>query len=126
MIMLDTNAILRFLLQDNQKMADSAEEQMLSKKYLVPIEVVAEVVYVLDKVYKTDRATIHFLIRTVLLNKNSVIPHHSVVEEAIDVYGKTKFDFVDCLMVGYAKHKGYEIFTFDKKLKKYLAANLDM
>lgn len=38
MILFDTNAILRFLLQDNREMADFVEEEMLKDEYLVPID----------------------------------------------------------------------------------------
>lgn len=74
----------------------------------------------LNKVYRIERAAIKRLIEIVLADRNSTIPGRLVVTESIQVYGETKFDFVDCLMVGYAKHEGHEIVTFDKKLKKYL------
>lgn len=88
-------------------------------------EVIAEAVYVLAKVYKTDRKTVHSLIDVVLSDENSTIPHQLLVEEAMDIYAQTKFDFVDCLMVGYAKYQGHAIVTFDKKLKKYLTRSLE-
>ena len=36
---------------------------------------------------------------------------------ALQVYSYTKFDFVDCLLTGYAKKEGSAIFTLDKKLQ---------
>lgn len=120
MIVLDTNAVLRFLLQDNPEMADIVENQMLQNEYLIPIEVVSEAVYVLDKVYKINRDTVQRLFHVILRDANSNIPYRKVVEEAIRVYSETKFDFVDCLMICYANVEGLEVLTFDKKLKNHL------
>jgi predicted nucleic-acid-binding protein len=44
-----------------------------------------------------------------------------VVLYALQVYASTTFDFVDCLLAGYAKEEGHTIFTFDKKLRKYVS-----
>ena len=52
MILLDANYILRYLLRDNEEMYLIAEEIILNNAYMVLNEVVAEVVYVLEKVYK--------------------------------------------------------------------------
>ena len=120
MIVLDTNAVLRFLLQDNSEMADFVEDQMLRNEYLIPIEVVSEAIYVLDKVYKSGRDSIQQLFHIILCDENSSIPYQNVVEKAIRVYGETKFDFVDCLMIGYANVEGYDVITFDKKLNNYI------
>jgi predicted nucleic-acid-binding protein len=47
MVVFDTNAILRYILQDNQVMADEVEQQLLDDVCFIPVEVVAEIVYVL-------------------------------------------------------------------------------
>ena len=46
MVLLDANMILRYLLNDNQEMADKAERLLNNGDVAVTIEVVAEVVYV--------------------------------------------------------------------------------
>ena len=51
MVMLDANMILRYLLNDNQEMADIAEQYLNDGDVSVTIEVLAEVVYVLKGVY---------------------------------------------------------------------------
>jgi len=43
-----------------------------------------------------------------------------VICYACDVYVSSNLDFVDCLIDGYAKIKGYNAFTFDKKLRRFL------
>lgn len=46
MRMLDANIILRYLLNDNEKMADEAEKIIREERAWVTTEVMAEVVYV--------------------------------------------------------------------------------
>ena len=52
MVLFDTNVILRYILQDNPEMAENVEQQLSNSICLIPVEVVAEVVCVLSKVYK--------------------------------------------------------------------------
>lgn len=120
MVVFDTNAVLRFLLRDNEEMALHVRYVLNNATCLVPIEVVAEAVYVLTKVYRIDREQVCRSLQGFFDNDNAETPLQHIVEEAIEVYRVTKFDFVDCLMVGYAKYEGHEIVTFDKKLKRYL------
>ena len=50
MVLFDTNMILRYLLNDNQEMADKAEVYLDTGNVHVTVEVIAEVVYVLKGV----------------------------------------------------------------------------
>lgn len=58
MVMLDTNIILRYLLNDNEQMADEAEKIIKVNTALVTIEIIAEVVYVLKRDYCIERGII--------------------------------------------------------------------
>ncbi|MDR2048738.1 MAG: hypothetical protein LBP69_04720 [Treponema sp.] len=55
--------------------------------------------------------------KPVFLDTNAVI--HFV--QALDMTKSSSFDFVDCLLTGYAKVKGCPVLTFDSGLKKALA-----
>lgn len=56
--MLDANIILRYLLNDNEKMASEAEAIIKNMPVQVNIETVAEVIYVLKGGYHVGRAEI--------------------------------------------------------------------
>jgi predicted nucleic-acid-binding protein len=121
MIIIDANMILRYLLNDNEEMADNAEKIIKENSVLVTIEVMAEVVYVMKGVYSIKRN----VIKECLLNFLSEV---SVVEEevlrmGIETYSEQNLDFVDCILYAYHKVKGYEIKTFDKKLNHLLNKN---
>lgn len=118
MNILDTNAILRFILQDNQEQANFVEEQMLQNKFLIPMEVIAEIVYVLSRVYKIDRESIRQLVGNILYLPNAIIPCKQIAESALQLYALENLDFVDCILISYAKTENYKIISFDKKLNK--------
>ena len=55
MVILDTNAILRVILKDNIEMESIVKSTLLEQSCLITVEVVAEIVYVLTKVYQINR-----------------------------------------------------------------------
>ena len=122
MLVLDTNTILRYILLDDVEAAKLTEVRMAREEILLPIEVVAEIVFVLLKVYFFDRKKIVQCVSTMMKHKNVRIPHKGVVKTALNYFGETKLDFIDCLMVGYAVIEGHQIFSFDKKLNKILSS----
>lgn len=121
MHILDTNVLLRFLLGDNGEMAQKARELIQTKKILVPIEVVAEIVFVLSKVYGIDRKKIQSMVLQLMNTRNIYTPDNDLIICAIKYYAEGNLDFVDCLMIGYKKTGRYEVFTFDKALSKFLS-----
>ncbi len=117
---LDTNMILRFLICDDENMADTAEEIINSNIVFVTFEVAAEVVYVMLKVYKTDRSRIAAVLKD-FINLDSVTVHDKkVLEKSLDIFGNNNLDFVDCILCAYNLCKGYEVCTFDIKLRKLI------
>ena len=117
---LDANAILRFLLLDNEEQFRKIKELLLRESCYVPLEVLAEVVYVLESVYEVPRTEIAEVLRSFV--NDVVISDADVFLRAIEAY-KTppKMDFVDCLLYGYKMARGYDVFTFDVTLRKQLA-----
>jgi len=120
MVIFDTNVILRYILQDDQAMAEQVEAQLISNICFIPVEVIAEIVYVLSKVYNVEKKVIAQVVTDITNTDNITVAQTNVVRHALCVYAATALDFVDCLLVGYAKEEQYTVFTFDKKLQKYL------
>ena len=118
MLILDANMILRYLLNDNLEMADQAEKYIEQHEAHVTVEVIAEVVYVLGRVYKVKRQEITQILSAFL---DSVTSRDiAIIQEAVATYGDQKLDFVDCVMYAYAKINHAHIATYDKKLNKLL------
>ena len=120
MVIFDTNAILRYILQDNQDMAEAVEQQLSKHICHIPVEVIAEVIYVLSKVYNVERKILAQIVSDITDTNKIRVTQKTVVLHALKIFASSSLDFVDCLLIGYAKKYGHAIFTFDKKLQKYL------
>ncbi len=123
MKILDTNMILRYLIRDNEDMAEQVRHILKTEKVLILSEVIAEVIYVMLKVYKYDRVIVaETLVR--FINLSAVVSERPVVlKTGLELFKNTKLDFVDCLLAAYHKEENYEICTFDKKLNKLIEKN---
>lgn len=118
MEIVDANVILRYLLKDHQSFYGKSREIIDNREITIPFEVIAEVVYVLEKVYKVPRKKITEAL-TVLHNYSNIHSFNKdVVFKGLEIYEIEKIDFVDALLVGYNQIQSYQIHTFDKKLKK--------
>lgn len=120
MIILDANAILRYLLNDNEKMVLEAEKVIKDNRAMVTIEVVAEVVYVLKRVYVVGRTEIKEAVLKFLSEVQ--VEEREVLVLGVETYASKNLDFVDCILYAYKKVKNYDVLTFDKKLNKLLSS----
>ena len=116
MLFIDANAILRYLLKDNIEMAAKVCELLDNAEVNVRHEVIAEVVYVLDKVYLLPRNEIAEGIKIFMSLPNVETQSEELLLFALKTYADTNIDFVDSLLYGLAAIYKHTVFTFDKKL----------
>lgn len=114
---IDTNYAIRYIIQDNFDQAVTAKEMIDDGAYLLP-ESLVEMVYVLSKVYNAERRDIYFAIIELLQDVEMI--DKPIYENAARIYGRTKLDYVDCILVVRHKLLNDKIYTFDKKLEKEL------
>ncbi|WP_083509323.1 PIN domain-containing protein [Geobacillus zalihae] len=79
-----------------------------------------QLIYVLEKVYNVANAEISDTLLELFKYDNIDVDDIEIVEEALILFGRRRLDFVDALLYAYHKVKGYEVYTFDKKLNKVL------
>lgn len=120
MKIIDANIILRYLLNDHDELSAKAATIIEDNEVLLPNEVIAEVVYVLEKVYNVKNEEICDTLLALFKYKNFTVDDFEVLEEALLLFSRRRIDFVDTLLYAYNKVKGHQVFTFDKKLKKLL------
>ena len=120
MIIVDANIILRYLLEDIPELFEKSSDILEKQDIFIPNEIVAEVVYVLEKVYQVDRKDIQNAWKQLFTYTNLTFTNKQVISIALAQYTEIKIDFVDALLVGYFKVEHWKIETFDKKLKKRL------
>ncbi|MFB5267008.1 PIN domain-containing protein [Paenibacillus enshidis] len=70
MNIVDANLILRYLLQDAVQFIEQARDKIENHRIFIPNEVIAEVVYVLEKVYKVERVNIFDTLQNLLTYSN--------------------------------------------------------
>jgi len=116
MIVLDANYILRFLIKDNNDMYDIAKEAIKNNDCFIDNEVLAEVVFVLIKVYNTSKSDIKNTLVKFLSFENIILNSKPTILKALELFDEKNIDFVDAILC--AKSKKYEVKTFDKKLNK--------
>ena len=117
--LVDTNVILRYLLDDNEDQALLAEHLIDGGAWTTP-EVLAEVTYVLEHYYEIERREIATALFQIAHTLDFEQPDVSI--EAIKEYDSTNLDFVDCMIVAYDKLGISNVFTFDKDLNRRLTA----
>lgn len=120
MVMLDTNYVLRLILDDNKEMADIAENAIRNDKVYVRDEVIAEAVHVLAKVYGQERPVIAKAVTAFINLKNITLDSKAVTIKGLRNYADTKLDYVDCLLAAFHSEKGETVLTFDKKLNNFM------
>lgn len=116
MKIVDANFILRYLLNDNEEQANEAYSILSNNTVSLLNEVVAEIVYVLEKVYNIDRSKICSELKDLIANVNIQVDDSDLLMEALNKYESSKLDFIDTVLYAYSKVKNAEIYTFDKKL----------
>ena len=120
-IIIDANVILRYLLKDNKKFYKEAEalfDDVFSgkKKIWIMHSVIAEVVYVLLKLYSVPRKEIAEVLTELVKIKGVNVQDKEVLLDAFKIFKNRNLDFVDCLLCAYSKK--YLVISFDKKLNK--------
>ena len=95
----------------------------LSDIFTLRHEVVAEVVYVLQKIYGLPRKEISAALTRFVSLENVETEHAEILLEAFRVFAQMNIDFVDCLLYAFNVIKGYNVFSFDKKLNALLSGS---
>jgi predicted nucleic-acid-binding protein len=122
-VILDTNAVLRFITGDNIEKCQKVSELIDTCDCIVPTEVIVEAVYNLEKFYMHPRQLIADEIKDFIAIKENLVLNGNVVRYGCNAFASTNFDFVDCFLVGYANIKGNPVFSFDDGLNKQLGNN---
>jgi len=122
--LVDTNLIVRYLVQDHEKHAEAAGKLFEAcDRGDIPIvllsEVLAECVFVLDSFYEHPREAIASALGRLILSPGVEINEARIHLDALDRYRKTKLHFVDCLIAAFASAEGIPVATFDQDFRKF-------
>ena len=120
MIIVDTNIILRYLLQDSEELSEKATDIIDNNEIFIPTEVIVEASYVLKKVYNVEKEKIYEVIKQLINMEDIKFQNKGTIELAFKIYAEKNIDIVDCMLFAYNRNQKYDIKTFDKKLGKLI------
>ena len=120
--LIDTNVILRFLLNDHDTYGPKATAFMKdvsagSLKAEIMECVMLECIYVLEKFYEIPRQEIADRLSRILNFQGIINSNKAILLKALFHYQKMTVDFADCLLASYSA-KDKVVVSFDKDFKK--------
>jgi len=127
--LLDTNVLLRFLLDDHVELPRAAArlfQQAVDEKCLLILTDIgiAEAVWVLTSYYKLEREKVAESLAKLLLKAGVQCPTLEPVLDALARFKATNCDFFDCYLAAQAASSGVAIASFDKDFRKFEDASL--
>ena len=123
--LIDTNVILRYLLDDHEDFSPKAKAFMQdvakgSIKAELPTVVVVECVYVMEKFYKIPKNEIVDTLSRILNIKGITNSAKSEILDALIKYEKSNADIVDCILAAKSSPQRVVV-SFDKDFKRLKA-----
>jgi predicted nucleic acid-binding protein len=121
--LVDTNLIVRYLVQDHEKHAKAAGKlfDACDRGDVVIVvlpAVLAECVFVLESFYERPRGDIASALGR-LISSPGVEIDAAIHLDALDRYRKTKVHFVDCLIAATAATENLPVASFDQDFRKF-------
>jgi predicted nucleic-acid-binding protein len=116
----DTNVLIRHLTGDPPDQARRATDFLARTEPLWLADlVVAELVYVLESVYRVGRDEVAQLARSIVISDRMLVSDLPLLLRTIEVYERHHLAFADAYLVASAERSGVGIVvSFDKRISK--------
>ncbi len=117
---LDTDVIIRFLVNDDNKQSEMVKSLFLkaekdNESFFICNPVILEVLYVLDSVYEYQRSEILDAFESMLMMKILVFENQDALQHLINFGRKTKIELEDLLVGVISRENGCDTaLTFDR------------
>lgn len=121
----DANVFLRFILKDNETQWDVAVDYFNTAKrgeirLIFITEVIAEIEYVLRKLYKIDRSQIVSYISSLISMPYILIPDRTILHTVLAIYPTQTLDLVDIILCCKAQKDNADVLSFDADVEKIM------
>lgn len=122
-LVVDTNVILRFLLNDIPSQVSQFEQKIEQAKQgkvrlFIPQIVIFEIDFALRRSYGFNKEKVAKNLKKIVSLNYLEVDGRDIFIEALKLYEEKNLSLPDCFVKAYAKLIGFELFTFDKNLKK--------
>lgn len=127
MIAVDTNVLVRVLIDDAGARAQTAaarKKVRVAKQVFVPQIVQVECVWVFETAYRMHKEAVIGILSHLCNNSAFVLQAPEAFMTALQWFRRNNVDFADCLILTESRSAGCELFTFDKRLGKQHGARL--
>jgi predicted nucleic-acid-binding protein len=119
MIGLDTNILVRYIMQDDPRQAALAtrlvESLSAESPGFIPLVSVVEIAWVLSSAYSLSREQLMEAFEVVLRTRELIVEQAEIVWKSLRTLTSTRADFADCLIAQSAASAGCEkTLTFDR------------
>ena len=121
---LDTNILLRYLVEDNQQMAEQALDLLMrvergEEKIITSSLVIFETIFTLQSFYKVPRQQIKEQVLPIISLRGVHLPDKSVFYKALDLYVTKNISFADAYNAAYMmSEEVFNIYSWDKDFDK--------
>jgi len=125
MVAIDTNILVRYYTDDAPALTDKAQkiiDQAAPRSLFLDRLVIAELTYVLKKLYKFNKGDIANILQSLLADARFVFGDRDLTSETIALFEQEKpLSFEDCWLLALKRqHKVTNVVTFDQQLNKRL------
>jgi predicted nucleic-acid-binding protein len=122
--LIDTNLIIRHLVQDHEAHAKAAGKlfEACDSGDLILVllpSVLSECIFVLESFYKHSRERIVDVLSKLIASPGIEISERAILLDALQRYAKTKMHFVDCTLAAYAVAQNCPVASFDAGFRKF-------
>ena len=129
--LVDTNLIVRYLVQDHEKHAKAAGRlfDACDRGDVVIVvlpAVLAECVFVLESFYERPRGDIASALGRLISSPGVEIDGAAIHLDALDRYRKTKVHFVDCLIAATSATENMPVASFDQDFRKFTDVRVEI
>lgn len=121
MISLDTNVLVRIIVDDSDCPEQSIKaRQSVSQYQTVYITQIVQIetVWVLSRAYGFERNQISQVLESLLNNQAYRMENETIFADALKLYGSSNIDFADALILQNSARQHLKLLSFDKKLQK--------
>lgn len=121
---LDTNVLVRFLVEDDPAQTAAAKRVLKAateagETLFVSDVVLIEITWVLGRSYQVNRRGVHGVLGRLLQARQLSFRNRALLLQALDRFEKGKGDFADYVVSELAKEAGHQdVLTFDQALLK--------
>ncbi len=115
--LIDTNLIIRFLVNDDPQKVSRVEKLLTDKKNTNVLldTVIAEIIWVLSWYYSVEKSAVVEKIRA-LIHVNTIECNAFLINRALNIWETQTISYIDAYLAAVAELGNMTLYTYDKRL----------